>query len=222
MKRCMSSHGRILHVALLLGIAVLMILAGASGCDVNPPPSSVLVGRWMYEQEGLSLTYWFYANGTMHRETTVFGFTSCAAGYYSTTDTTLSLHCIGSAPEGPYPCQIDRDYLWIDSGMGVFLLLKQGTLDKPANNVPAVTIDGGDVSAAAGSIVSFSITVDHADALQTLEYQWFVDDVYQDGANTDTFLYDVPASGVTTQSIEVVVSDQYDLASGSVTLTVTP
>lgn len=223
MKRCMSNQSRIPRIALLLGIAVLMVLAGSFGCDINTPTSNALVGRWKYEQMDLALTYWFYSNGTIHRETSIDGSTSCAAGYYSATDTTLNLHFIGSTPDAPYPYSIDGDVLWIDSGeMGSIPLLKQATLDKPANNVPSVTVDGGDASVIAGSSASFSISVDHADALQTLEYQWFVDDVLQDGANTDTFFYEVPASGGATQSIEVVVTDQYDLATGSATLSVTP
>jgi hypothetical protein len=171
----------------------------------------------MLNSGGVVATYWFYDDLTMHRESTVLGFTTTHAGYYSASDTTLDVQAIGSPPES-YTYEIEGDTLTLtDPGTGSISYVKQATLEKPANTIPTVAIDGGDAMAIPGSQVSFTITADPSDASQTLAYQWYVDNALQDGETADTFTYDMPVSG-TTHAIEVVVSDGFDLAADSIVL----
>jgi hypothetical protein len=209
-------------VRIVRGIIItLLIVAALGGCPVGEPgpsPEVSLLGRWVLNSGTIVATYWFYDDLTMHRESTVLGFTTYGAGFYSTTGTTLDLQVIGSPPES-YSFEIEGTILTlIDPGVGSLPFVKQATLGKPANGVPSVAIDGGDAMAIPGSQVGFAITVSHADTEQDLACQWYVDGALQDGETADTFMYDVPFSG-TTHAIVVAVSDGFDLASDTIALT---
>lgn len=132
------------------------------------------------------------------------------------------MQAIGKAPES-YTYEIEGDTLTLTDTSAVSIsLVKQATLDKPANSIPTVTIDGGDGMAVPGSQVSFTTTADPSDASQDLAYQWYVNNALQDGETADTFTYDVPASG-TIYTIEVAVSDGFDVVADSIELTlITP
>lgn len=202
--------------------AALLIILGLAGCPVvepDPEPEDeILSGRWVLDGGGVVVTYWFYDDLTMHRESTVpiLG-TTYDAGYYAVTVTTLSVHAIGREPES-YAFTIEGDTLTLtDPGTGSISFQKQATLDRPANTIPSVAIDGGDAMAIPGNQVSFTITADPSDASQDLACQWYVDGTLRDGETADTFTYDVPASG--THAIGIVVSDGFDVAADSIVLT---
>ena len=61
-----------------VGVAALLLVIGIAGCEL-PQPS--LVGRWVLDSGGVVASYWFYDDLTMHRESTVLGFTTSHAGY---------------------------------------------------------------------------------------------------------------------------------------------
>ncbi len=198
----------------------LLIVVGLGGCPwggPGPAPEASLVGRWVLNGGSIVATYWFYEDLTLHRESTVFGFTTYGAGYYSVTGTALHLQVIGSPPES-YTFEIEGTILTLtDPDVGSIPFVKQATLDKPANGVPSVVIDGGDAMAIPGSQVSLSITVTHADLGQDQACQWYVDGALQDGETAETFTYDMPVPGAT-HEITVAVSDGFDVASDTIAL----
>lgn len=198
--------------------SVLGLSVGCTPPDVTPSPS--VEGRWIFDPAGLALIYWFYSDGTAHRESTI---SVPQAGYYSANGSTVSLQFIGSAAEAFSYTVTDNVLTLTVPGMGALPFQKQASLDKPANDPPAPAINEGDITATAGTRASLSAAATHVDAsgLQTLSYLWYVDGAAQAGSMSTTFDYDVPLSGPSSHSIKVAVSDGYDVASDTVTLSVT-
>ena len=208
--------------AILFAITLMLF----AGCKLALPdysvlvPTSSIVGRWNLSGVGVNLTLWFYDDGTMHRESTVGGWTTETAGYYTASGTTLTQQYIGSASDVSTFAVSGQILTLTIVGWGSIPVERQETLDRPTNSRPTIAVHEAASTASVGDTISCTAVASDTDVGQTLVYGWFVDDVAQAGATTDSFNYVVPSPGSTTHTIKAVVSDGYDVAADSVVLTV--
>jgi len=94
-----------------------------------------------------------------------------------------------------------------------------GGEDDPANAVPVVSIEEGDIAADPGQEVTFTAIATDDDG-DSLSYQWFVNEEEEADATGETLTVSYRPEADTTYSIKVEVSDATDTASDRVDLTV--
>ncbi len=178
-----------------------------------------LAGRWVMDAGTVSLSYWFYDDLTLHRESS---FGESSAGYYSFTPAEVAFHFVGSTLDETctYAVQGDTMTLTATDGGLTLVFAKAATLSPPENMAPQITISGGDKNLKYGVEANISASATDADVSDTLKYEWYVDGTRLAGETSATLRFSRKPDAMRAYSVKAVVSDGKTPVSSLITVTV--
>lgn len=186
---------------------------------VLPTLYNPLPGRWLMQAGSISLSYWFYEDLTLHRESSLG---ALDAGFYSHTATTVSFHFVGSSYDETYTYRIAEGVLsfWTAGGQAVGAFQKQEPMSVPANSLPVVTIVGGDRAVPCGTVETITAVVADADAADVIKYEWYVDGTRIAEETATTYGFVRTPTNACQYAVTAVVSDGKNMASAGVVVSV--